>query len=498
MCVVNRGAQSEGRRSARVMVCASLALAVLVAPLVAQAESLNEALASAYATNPNLEAQRAATRATDEGVPQARAGLLPQIYGEAAAGYERETISVDSNIINNLIPGLNFPPNAKLNTRNKPHGYSFTLQQQIFKGLQTINAIREAEANSMASREDLRNTEQTTLLDAVSAYMDVVQNLAIVRLKDNNVRVLSDQLASNERRFKGGELTRTDLAQSRSQRSSAIAGLAAAKAQYQSSRATFEEVVGHSPGPLFMPPSIEPILPESLEAAIEIAMYENPTVGSAFYQEVAAGKSVDQIRGELLPEVSVKLKYNDLYDPFEGIEYDRTAIAGVNVKVPIYQGGLVDSKVRQAKQLQLQRRSQLQQAQAQTRSSVISAWTQLVSARAQLEADQVSVESNRIAVDGVRREEKTGKRTLLDVLNQQQTDLNARVAVVSDQRNVIVAEYTLLQAIGRLNSVYLQLPVSEYRADITDHSERVLIWRTEIKPEQDYYLEEGYVIEGER
>jgi len=245
--------------------------------------------------------------------------------------------------------------------------------------------------------------------------------------------------------------------------------------------------VGHAPGQLFVPPSIEHLLPESLEAALEIAQFENPSIGSAFYQELAAGNSVDQIRGELLPEVNVKLKYNDVYDPFEGIDNDRTAIAGVNVKVPLYQGGLVSSQVRQAKQVQLQRRSQLRQAQVQTRSSVISAWTQLASALAQLEADQVSVESNKVAVAGVRREEKTGQRTVQDVLNEQQTDLTSRVAVVSDRRNVVVAEYTLLQAIGRLNSVYLRLPVAEYRTDITDHSERVLLWRTEIKPERDYY-----------
>jgi len=232
-------------------------------------------------------------------------------------------------------------------------------------------------------------------------------------------------------------------------------------------------------------------LPETLDAALEIAQYENPDIGSAFYQELAAGNSVDQIRGELLPEVNVGLNYSDLYNPFEGVNYYRAAIAGVNVKVPFYQGGLISSKVRQAKQLQLQRRSQLQQAQVQIRRSVISAWTHLASARAQLEAAQVSVESNKVAVAGVRREEKTGQRTVQDVLNEQQTDLTSRVAVVSDRRNVVVAEYTLLRGIGRLNAAYLQLPVAQYRTDITDHSERVLLWRTEIKPEPYYYGQNG-------
>lgn len=200
-------------------------LALAASPFHASAESLDEALAATYVTNPNLEAQRASTRATDEDVPQARAALLPQITGDALAGLEQQVISVDGTVLNPLIPGLEFPSNATLNTRNTPYGYSFTLQQQIFKGLQTINAIREAEANALAARETLRDTEQTMLLKAVTAYMDVVQNLAIVELKDNNVKVLSDQLTSNQRRFKAGQLTSTDLAQSKSQRASSIADL---------------------------------------------------------------------------------------------------------------------------------------------------------------------------------------------------------------------------------------------------------------------------------
>ena len=173
MCVFVGSARAGELRRACARVGSALVLFALQLP--ASAESLDEALAATYVTNPNIEAQRASMRATDEGVPQARAALLPQIYGEAQAGVEREHIAVDGSVINNLFPGLNFAPNATLNTRNKPHGYSFTLQQQIFKGLQTLNSIREAEANALAAREDLRNTEQSTLLDAVTAYMDVVQ-----------------------------------------------------------------------------------------------------------------------------------------------------------------------------------------------------------------------------------------------------------------------------------------------------------------------------------
>jgi len=468
-----------------------IALVAFAPAKESKAETLNEALAAAYATSPELEAQRAATRATDEAIPQARAALYPQIFGNANFGYKNERYGIDGPTFNSQLPGLNFPVNGEINTSTAPRGYSITLQQQIFRGLQTLHTIREAEANALASREDLRNTEQTTLLNAVTAYMGVVQSEAVVSLRYNNVKVLTDELASNQRRFKAGALTNTDLSQSKAQRATSVASLEAAKGQVRSNRATFEEVIGHEPRSLRMPRSIGRVLPTSLKAALEIARFENPSIGSAFFRELAAGKSVDALRGQLLPEVSVQLKFNDQYDTFEGIDSERAASAVVGIKVPIFQGGYVGSQVRQAKQLQLQRLSQMQQAQAQVRSAVISAWSQLDSARAQLAADEASVHANKVALAGVRREEGEGKRTVLDVLNAEQTYLASQIQRVTDESNVVVAEHALLQAIGRLTASNLVLPVAIYRTDITDHSERALLWRTEIKPEKSYFSGES-------
>lgn len=474
------------RRNGRSL-CFILAAAVFGMTSEIRADSLNEALVAAYASNPVLQAQRAATRAADEGIPQARAGLLPRIFGNANVGYKRERIGIDGPNFNNAFPGLEFPTNGEIDAGTAPHGYSITLQQQIFKGLQTLNSIRGAEANALASRESLRSSEQATLLNAVTAYMDVVQSQAITRLRRKNVTVLTDELASNQRRLKEGQLTETDVAQSEARRATAIALLEAAKAQLQSSRATYEEVIGSAPYSLQEPRSISALLPRSLEAALEIAQFENPNIGQAFFLELAAGNNVDALRGQLLPEVSLQLQYGDQYDTFKGVDFERRATATIGVTVPFYEGGLVSSQVRQAKQVQLQRRSQLQQAQLQTRSAVVSAWSQLNAARAQLSADLTSLSSNKIALDGTRREEVQGHRTVLDVLNAEQSYLTSQVQIVTDKRNLTVAEYTLLQAIGRLTATYLSLPVATYRTDITDHSERVLLWRTEVKPEPEYY-----------
>jgi outer membrane protein len=143
--------------------------------------------------------------------------------------------------------------------------------------------------------------------------------------------------------------------------------------------------------------------------------------------------------------------------------------------------------VRQAKQIQIQRQEQLRQARQQTQSSVVSAWSQVNSIQAQLIADQASVDSNKVALAGVRREQKAGTRTVQDVLNAEQDYLTAQVQLTIDHRNLVVANYTLLQAIGRLTAAYLKLPIAIYDAGEVDHSARHLLWHTEIKPESHYY-----------
>ncbi len=183
----------------------------------------------------------------------------------------------------------------------------------MFTGFQNINAIRQAKATVQAGREDLRTIEQTTLLDAATAYMNVVRDQAVVRLRENNVTVLTEQLKQTKDRFNVGEVTRTDVAQAEARRSSAIADLNVAQSNLKSSRATYEQVIGHPPSNLVTPPSILHVLPQSLDEAMTLGDGENPVILGAVYQEEASLYAVNQIIGELLPQVSLEASYTQRF-----------------------------------------------------------------------------------------------------------------------------------------------------------------------------------------
>jgi len=467
------------RRKQKWVGIASIILLVCTAMQV-KAETLNAALAAAYTSNPQLEAARASLRATDESVPQARAGFRPTITGEAAAAHEDRDLTLTDPLRRNILDSRG--RELDLDSRDDPRGYSLTLNQPLFRGFQTINTVREAEANVLAARESLRSTEQTTLLNAATSYMDVIQNQATVGLQKNNVDVLTDYLASNERRFKAGALTETDLAQSKAQRATSIASLEGARAQLETSRASYFETIGRSPGALQTPPSISHLLPRSLGEAISIAQQEHPDVVSALFQEEAARNAVAAARGQMLPQVDLQLQHTREYDSSSIVEEQGDTSAMVRLKVPFYQGGAPSSQVRQAKQTLFQRQDEVRQARLQVRTGVVSAWTQLTSARAQLTADGVSAEANEVALKGTRREEKAGTRTVLDVLNAQQASLTSQVQLVADKRNVVVASYNLLSAVGRLTALNLRLAVELYDAEAYYRFVRRKLWGTNVQP----------------
>ncbi|MEM8744456.1 MAG: TolC family outer membrane protein [Pseudomonadota bacterium] len=467
------------RRKRRIGVAASAIMFLCVAS-PAQSESLNAALAQAYTTNPQLQAARAQLRATDETVPQARAARLPTITGQASAGHEDRDLKLTTPLRNNI---LDFRGRRlDLDSRDDPRGYAVTLNQSLFRGFQTINTIREAEANVLATRESLRNTEQTTLLDAVTAYMDVIQNQATVGLQKNDVDVLTEYLASNERRFKAGALTETDLAQSKAQRAASTAALEGARGQLTSSQATYFEVIGRRPGVLRPPAPIGHLLPRSVGEAIAIAQQEHPAVVSALFQEEAARNAVAAARGKLLPQVDLQLQHSREFDSSAIVDEQGDTSAFVRLTVPFYQGGAPSSQVRQAKQTLFQRQEEVRQARLQVRSGVVSAWSQLASARAQSRSNRVAAEANDVALTGTRREEKAGTRTVLDVLNAQQTALSSKVQQVADDRNVVVASYTLLSAIGRLTALNLRLAVELYDAEEYYRFVRRKLWGTRVEP----------------
>lgn len=441
------------QRRLRAMVAGATGLAAVVVccAMPAAAETLNEALSSAYRYNPRLDAERARLRATDEEVARAMSGYRPIITGNA-----------DINHVH-----TNTRPDSLGEGSTNPKGYSVDLVQPIFSGFQTVNAVSEQEANVRAGRETLRDTEQSVMLDAVTAYMDVVRDQAIVKLRENNVNVLSRELKATEDRFAVGEVTRTDVAQAQARRAGSVSQLDLARANLKTSRATYERIIGHAPENVAEPRGFEKLVPRSIEEAVELGTHGNPAVVGALYREQATRYTVDRIRGELLPQVQLESSYSSRFDTSEFNDQTETTTVTGRLTVPIYEGGEVYARVRQAKQIHVSRLQEIEQARSETEAFVVSAWSALLATRAQLVSDKAQVDANTTALTGVREEERVGQRTLLDVLNAELELLNSQVNLVTTQRNHVVSNYSLLSSIGRLDA--LTLGVSDTIYDPEEH-----------------------------
>ncbi|MEQ1651287.1 MAG: TolC family outer membrane protein [Hyphomicrobium sp.] len=415
-------------------VCAS-AVGVPIANV--RAENLIDTMAQAYRYNPQLDAQRALLRATDEDVARANSGYRPDIRATGDVGRQNTTVR---------------PSLGNSGGTTSPRGYAVQLVQPIFRGFQTTNAVNAAEASVRAGREQLRNVEQQVLLDAVTAYGNVVRDQAIVRLRENNLNFLGTELKATKDRFAVGEVTKTDVSQAEARRALGQSELDLAKANLKSSRAVYEQVVGGPPQNLSEPNPNSKLLPRSQEEAIGIGTRENPQVVGALYAEQGARYQVDQIRGELLPEAQLEATYTDRFDSSNQTDEVATASIVGRLNVPIYaNGGETHARVRQAKHTHLARIQEIEQARAASQSQVVQAWSQLTGFRAQRESDKAQIEANRTALNGVREEEKVGQRTLIEVLNAQQELLQSQVQLETTKRNVLVATYSVIAAIGRLS-----------------------------------------------
>lgn len=431
-----------------------LALAVPVAG--AQAESLNGALRSAYRYNPQLGSQRATLRATDEGVAQARSGYRPTISGTYQFG----------------ISETNTDPGSSSDGRVTPRSFGLRLSQPVFTGFQTRNAVSEAEANVRAGQQTLRSVEQTVLLAAATAYVNVVRDLALVRLRQNNLQFLSRELKATQDRFQVGEVTRTDVAQARARRAAAVSALDLARANLKASRANYRRVVGHEPSGLRAPGTPNRLLPKTLEEAIRLATSQNPSVVGALYLEQSARFAVKRLTGQLLPQVSLNATYDVTRGSSSAISKRETGTITGNVAIPLYEAGRTRSLIRQAKHTHVSRIKDVERARTEARETVVSAWSLLRASLAKLRSDRSQVEANRIALEGVKEEERVGQRTLLDVLDARQELLDAQVSLTVTQRDIIVNAYTLLAAVGRLDMIQMGLTKVVYDPDAHYHEVR--------------------------
>ncbi len=410
--------------------------------------SLAAALAAAYANNPALNAARAEQRAVDEGVPQALSGYRPTVVGTAQAGggFGRS----------NTAPGWVGPV---FSTQT-----SIAVEQPLFAGFRTVNSVKAAETAVLAGRESLRNTEQTVLLNAVTAFMAVIRERAIVGLTQQNVDFVREQTRAAQDRLDVGEGTRTDLAQTQAAEATGLSDYNLAIANLGSSIAVFIQTIGEPPKNLSFAPTAKG-LPKSAEAVISLAMERNPAILAAQHNVDIGAFNVSILEGGLLPTVSVTGSYsNSTTTP--STWSDQAAVVG-KVTVPIYDGGAISSQVRQAKERLGGLRIQVDLARDSIRAQAVSTFGQLNAAQASIRAAEAGVRAATLALEGIQEERKVGQATTLDVLTAQQTVLNARVGLVQAQYAAVVGSYSVLAAIGGLNAANLGLNVATYEP--TEH-----------------------------
>ena len=419
-----------------------------------RAETIGGALIKAYLTNPDINTQRAAVRVADEGVPKANAGYLPTVEATGNIGIELARSSETT---------ATGAAGGGTTRFVKPRGYGVQANETVFNGNRTINSIRQAESQVFGAREQLRNTEQNTLLSGVTAYMDVLEDTAILDLDRNNVDVLKEQLRETRDRFTVGEVTRTDVAQAEASLSSAEATALSAVATLQAAVARYRQFIGDQPTSLApVKPLLRP-LPKTLPEAISISQIEHPAISGSLHGVDAAQLQVKIAEGALYPTVGLSASISNQID-VNGIPGFRLLSGEIlgQITIPIYQGGAEYAATRQAKESLSQQEMQTDSLRNQVRQAVVAAWGLNEAAVGVVRAARAAVSANEVALTGVREEAKVGQRTTLDVLNAQQALLQARTTLVQAEHDQVVDSYSLLSAIGRLNIPTLGLAVAEY------------------------------------
>jgi len=430
----------------------------------ADSETLEQALVLSYQNNPQLNAQRAATRATDENVSIALSGYRPRLTatGSLSEVYLENVARVP------LPPGF-----ARTAGENAVATVGASASQTLFNGFQTGNRTRQAEAQVYAARETLRATEQTVLLSAATAYMNLLRDAAILELQRSNVNVLETMLRQTRDRFSAGEVTRTDVAQAESRLAGGRSQYLSAESNFVTSKAQYQQAIGVPPGRLRAATPVDRFSPRTLKASLVRSSTEHPTITAAMYAVDAAVFQVKIAEGTLYPALTLQGSVNKSFGSANALDnlQSFSAAIGAQLSVPLYQGGQEYATIRQAKETLGQRRLDLDTAREAVRSNATQAWGQLEAAKAQIESTMAQVNAAEISLNGVREEARVGQRTTLDVLNAQQELVNARAALVTAQRDRVVASYTVLSGVGSLSPQILGLKVQQY--DAVTHSHQI-------------------------
>jgi outer membrane protein len=445
-----------------VVICVAFAVpaALSFAATAAWAESLPEALAKAYQTNPQLNAERARQRGTDENVPLALAGYRPQIVASLSAGLQA---------VRNLLPDNTFQ-SASL----KPWTIGVTVTQTLFNGFKTANSVRVAELQVQSGREALRNVGQGVLLDAVTAYSNVLANQSLVEAQRANVAFLRETLGITEKRLNAGDVTPTDTAQAEARLSRGLADLNAAEVNLAISQATYAQVIGSPPAQLRAAETVDRYLPRSRDDATGLAFREHPAVMAAGFDVDVASTSIRVAESSLMPTITLQgsvSRSRDADPSLSTFATDQASVVGTLTQ-PIYDGGTAAAQTRQAKEVAAQSRQVLEQVRNQSRTAAVGAWVANEGAKIAVAASESEVRAATVALAGVQKEAAGGQRTTVDVLNSQQDLISAKARLIGAQRDRVIASYTLLSAIGRLDVKTLALNTPDYLPEVHYHQVR--------------------------
>lgn len=438
-----------GQAAAALAVVSCLALG---ATGLAHATTLQDALVNTYLTSPRLEAGRAQLRQADELVPQALSGYRPQLFVDSGVENVRGTSRVNSG-------GTRAVTEQNRSTKS----VGVTVQQNLYAGGGTQASVSRAENLIQAQRAQLRALEQSVLLDTVSAYTATYRDQVVLDLALNNEQRLGRQLQATRDRFEVGEVARTDVAQAEARLSRARADVEAAKADLAASRATYRRVVGEEPANLAEPRPLE-LLPKALNDAQALAA-SNPEVVSATFALYAARDAVDVAFADLLPSLDLQARAQYAEEPTATQDWARSGSLGVSLSIPLYQGGAEYARVRENRQLERQRRNELETTHRTVQEQVAASWDRLLAATAAIEALRAEVRANGIALEGVQQEALVGSRTVLDVLDAEQELFTSQVNLVRARTEEIIASYQLKLAVGQLSVDELNLPVEPYDAE---------------------------------
>jgi TolC family type I secretion outer membrane protein len=438
--------QSLGHASRRGRLTALALLVVGALAMPAEAsDSLDEALISAYLSNPQLESGRAVLRATDELVPQALARGRPSVFVDGTV----DALTQDTD-------------NSERDDRLS-QGVNLSVRQPLYAGGGIRAGVRQAENQVRAERAFLLATEQQVLLDAVDAYTATWRDRVVLDLAITNETRIARELQATRDRFEVGEVARTDVAQSEARLARARADIETARADLAASTAAFRDIIGIDPGVLAEPQAF-PILPTS-ESEAQAMAAANPNITSATFELQAAREAVDVAFADLLPSLDLTGDLNYQNEPARDIDRRDEARVGLQLSVPLFQGGADRSRVRQNRQTVDARRSDLENTLRGVQRAVTTSWERVIAARAAVRSFEEEVRANQIALDGVREESLVGQRTVLDVLNAEQELFTSQTSLVSAQREAVLATYQLKSAIGELTVSGLDLDVQPYDAD---------------------------------